>query len=255
MPFVANRCRSPAPAISRSHRPSLHPCGRDGYDAVPGARRSVRAAGKTTEVNSNRAAPRLPIAVGALLGLLAVPPGAAGEAGALHEHGARDQGVGHLNLVAEGRELYLDLTGPAASLLGFEHAASTEAEKRSVAKALAVLEDGERLFRFSPAAGCRLHAVSVNAPVTGSATPDARLDAPAGGHVAPTGTPPDGAQAGHVDIEADYHFVCTEPGRVERLELQFFQDFPAVERVQVQFNWQARQGATTLTADDPVIAF
>lgn len=242
-------------AASRARRQGLHPRCSDSYHATPDIRRSARAAGKTTAVDSTRAAPRLPIAIGALLGLLAVPACTAGEASARREHGAHHHGVGHLDLVAEGEALYLELTGPAASLAGFEHAASTKAETRALAKTLAVLEDGERLFRFSPAAGCRLHSASVDAPLTSPATPDSRSDATAGGHAAPTGTPPGRVQAGHADIRADYHFVCTEPGRVERLNVRLFQDFPAVERVQVQFIWQARQGAATLTADNPVIRF
>ena len=157
--------------------------------------------------------------------------------------------------MAEGEALYLELTGPAASLVGFEHAASTKAETRALAKTLTVLEDGERLFRFSPAAGCRLHGASVEAPLISPATPDARSDATAAEHAAPTGTPPGRVQAGHADIRADYHFECAEPGRVESLSVQLFQDFPAVERIQAQFIWHARQGAATLTADNPVIRF
>jgi hypothetical protein len=87
----------PALAASRARRPALHErC--DSYRASPDTRRSARAAGKTTAVDSTCAAPRLPLAIGA------------------------------------------------------------------------VLEDGERQFRFSPAAGCRPHGASVDAPLISPAT-------------------------------------------------------------------------------------
>lgn len=54
-----------------------------------------------------------------------------------HAHGSlgkHEHGVAQLNVALDGKTLELELDSPAMNLVGFEHAASTDADKAAVAK-------------------------------------------------------------------------------------------------------------------------
>lgn len=66
-----------------------------------------------------------------------------------HEHGslgAHEHGVGRLNAALDGQTLELELESPAMNLVGFEHAATSDADKAKVAAARAQLEKPLALF-------------------------------------------------------------------------------------------------------------
>ena len=57
-----------------------------------------------------------------------------------HEHGslgAHEHGVGRLNAALDGQTLELELESPAMNLVGFEHVATSDADKAKVAAARA----------------------------------------------------------------------------------------------------------------------
>jgi hypothetical protein len=168
-----------------------------------------------------------------------------------HQLGTHRHGTGQLNIAMEGREVYLELDSPAADVAGFEHAPSSNAEKTALDAAVAILKDGDRLFRFSPAAGCRLHTAHVTAPVPGTAGHKAHHD----GTTKPGAARDRPAENAHADIRVDYHFVCKQPARLERLNVGLFATFPAIEHIEVQFITEGRQGAAELTAANPVLRF
>jgi hypothetical protein len=169
--------------------------------------------------------------------------------------GTHRHGSGRLNIAMEGREVYLELDSPIADVAGFEHAPSSDAERASLGAAVAILKDGDRLFRFSPAADCRLYTAHVNSPLT---APDPAM---AGHKAQHDGTTKPGAAAdrpaenAHADIRVDYQFVCKQPARLERLNVDLFAAFPAIEHIEVQFIKEGRQGAAELTAANRVLRF
>ena len=117
--------------------------------------------------------PRIPAI--ALFWAMATGQGLAEADNGQRQHDAHRHGAGRLNIAMEGGEVYAELESPAANVVGFEHAPTTEAERASLDKAVATLQDGDRLFRFSPAADCRLLAVDV------ASSPKARARS-TGGH-------------------------------------------------------------------------
>jgi hypothetical protein len=170
------------------------------------------------------------------------------------EHGQRQHdnhrhGASRLNIAMEGRDLYLELESPAADVAGFEHAPSTEAERASLDEAVATLQEGDRLFRFSPAADCRLHTaqVATSPKASGGLETSGHREHPGGKieHQAAQGGP---AQEPHADIQVDYHFFCAQPARLEQLSVELFTAFPAIQILDVQFILKGRQGAAELTA-------
>lgn len=152
-----------------------------------------------------------------LAGLLAAA--GAAWAGKAHEHGAV-----RLDLVLAGGELTLDVEMPQDSLLGYERAPRTDAERKAAAAALARLRDGGSLFRLDAGAACVLASAEVRAPV---------LQPPAGGAVA-KGAHPGPDAGGHADVDATYVFRCAQPPRLAALEVLLFDAFKRIERIDVQ---------------------
>ncbi|AHE99681.1 DUF2796 domain-containing protein [Thioalkalivibrio paradoxus] len=87
-------------------------------------------------------------------------------------HGAHVHGVAELNVVLDGALLAIELHSPAYNLVGFEHPPRTEADRRALREARAILESPERLFPLAAAAGCKPGAVRVDSPLFAGIDPD-----------------------------------------------------------------------------------
>ena len=119
-----------------------------------------------------------------------------------------------MNVTVEGAQVSIELVMPLDSVVGFERAPRTDAERKNAAAALDRLRDGESLFRLDAAAQCRQASADIDAPV---------LTQPA----AP-------AKGDHADLEARYVFRCAQPAALASLDVALFDAFARVERVQVQ---------------------
>ena len=160
-----------------------------------------------------------------------------------HEHGSlppHEHGVGSLNVALDGQTLELDLDGPSANLVGFEHIAITDADKAKVSAARKQLEDPLALFSIAKAAGCTADAQELKSPLFDPA-------------------PEEGATKGehhHSDIEAHYAFTCSSPQALKALDLtQFFKTFPGTHKFKVQLIGPSGQQAVDVTAKAPTLKF
>ncbi|WDH34783.1 DUF2796 domain-containing protein [Pseudomonas chlororaphis] len=150
-----------------------------------------------------------------------------------HEHGslgAHEHGVARLNAALDGQTLELELESPAMNLVGFEHAASTDADKAKVASVRAQLEKPLALFSLPPAAGCVVAQQELESPLFGDKPEDHDEDhddaKSAGGHE---------HHHEHSEIHAHYQFTCATPGALKNLDLAgVFKTFPATQKIQVQ---------------------
>ncbi|WPO46880.1 DUF2796 domain-containing protein [Pseudomonas sp. S1Bt23] len=150
-----------------------------------------------------------------------------------HEHGslgAHEHGVARLNAALDGQTLELELESPAMNLVGFEHAASTDADKAKVAAVRAQLEKPLALFSLPPAAGCVVAQQELESPLFGDKPEDHDEDhddaKSAGGHE---------HHHEHSEIHAHYQFTCATPGALKSLDLAgVFKTFPATQKIQVQ---------------------
>ena len=88
-----------------------------------------------------------------LIALLAAAPALAEESRQLGTH---EHGVGLLNMAIDGDVLAIELNVPGADIVGFEHAATAEADRSAVERALAVLADPANLIALPAAAACRM---------------------------------------------------------------------------------------------------
>ncbi|MEZ1317434.1 DUF2796 domain-containing protein [Pseudomonas fluorescens] len=169
-----------------------------------------------------------------------------------HEHGslgAHEHGVGRLNAALDGQTLELELESPAMNLVGFEHAATTDADKAKVAAARAQLEKPLALFNLPKAAGCTVASQELESPLFGDkpgAEGDHDHDDEAKGE----------HHHDHSEIHAHYQFNCSAPGALKTLDLaNIFNTFPATQKIQVQLISPSGQQGVEVTAKAAALKF
>ena len=168
-----------------------------------------------------------------------------------HEHGslaAHEHGVGRLNAALDGQTL--ELESPAMNLVGFEHVATSDADKAKVAAARAQLEKPLALFSLPAAAGCKVTSQELESPLFGD-KPDAddhdEEEAGKDGHE---------HHHDHSEIHAHYQFSCAAPGALKTLDLaNLFTTFPATQKIQVQLIGPSGQQGTEVTAKAAALKF
>ena len=164
-----------------------------------------------------------------------------------HSHGAHEPGHGHLTLVLDGNQLMIELQAPAADLVGFEHAANTDEEKAQYAKAVARLQQPDALFRFDPAAGCKLTQQELQAAKEDhdhehEHEHEHEHDKADGAH-----DEHHHDDAGHADMGAMYTYTCATPAKLTGLEATLFSLYPSLEKLSVQGILPTGQTAAELT--------
>ncbi|CAG8869905.1 DUF2796 domain-containing protein [Pseudomonas fluorescens] len=164
-----------------------------------------------------------------------------------HEHGslaAHEHGVGRLNAALDGKTLELELESPAMNLVGFEHVATSDADKAKVAAARAQLEQPLALFNLPKAAGCVVENQELESPLFGD-KPDADDDHDE------DAKDEDGHEHhhDHSEIHARYQFTCATPAALKSLDLAtLFNSFPATRTIQVQLIGPSGQQGVEVTA-------
>ena len=201
--------------------------------------------------------------------LLALPfallPLAIAQAAEEHDHdhqhaslSAHEHGVGRLNAALDGQTLELELDSPAMNLVGFEHAASTPADKAKVAAVRAQLEQPLVLFSLPQAANCVLSQQELNSPLFGD-KPDADDDHDHDhDHDHKDAKDADGHEHhhDHSEIHAHYQFTCSQPDALKTLDLaQVFKTFPATQKIQVQLISPNGQQGLEVTAKAATLKF
>ncbi|HSW05940.1 ZrgA family zinc uptake protein [Aquabacterium sp.] len=125
-----------------------------------------------------------------------------------HVHGAV-----RLDVAVDAASVSLQLEAPLDSLLGFERAPRSDAERRAVEALRVQLAQAAALFAVDAGAGC-----VAQAPVIKSALLDGA------------------AKAGeHADLEASYLLRCRQPGVLKVIDLNgLMTAFSRIQRVEVQ---------------------
>jgi hypothetical protein len=177
-------------------------------------------------------AARTALAVGLLLAVASAATWAQPKTGGhqhSHQHAAQaphQHGLVMLDVALDGAQLQINLTAPLDSLLGFERAPRTAAERQAATQLLARLQDGASLLQPDAAAGCTLVEAQVDAPVLQAPAPGANATAK------PANTQP--ADDGHAELSASYRFNCSQPAALRQLTHGLFAQFKRVQQVQAQ---------------------
>lgn len=164
-----------------------------------------------------------------------------------HEHGslgAHVHGVARLDVALDGRTLELELDTPAMNIVGFEHAATSDADKATLAQARETLLKPHGLFSLPEAAGCTASKQTLESPLFGDKLDD-HDDGDADEH-----------EHEHSEIHGHYQFTCTTPAVLNKLDLTaLFTSFPATKTIQVQVVTPKRQLGAEVRASNPVVKF
>jgi hypothetical protein len=146
------------------------------------------------------------------------------EAESHEEHGAHEHGAATLSLATGAEGLEIMLESPAANIVGFEHAASTDEDKKKLADAKAKLEVGADLFSINPEAECTLKSAEVVSALLGNA---------------------EKAQDGetHNDMDVTWAFACAKPTELKEVTTKLFAAFPEGFQ-KVTAEWVTDKGAS-----------
>lgn len=162
-----------------------------------------------------------------------------------HDHGSlgkHEHGVAELNIALDGNTLELELDSPAMNLVGFEHAATSDADKATVASAQAQLKQPLQLFSLPAAAKCSLASTELESPLFGNAAAK-HDDDDHDGH-------------DHADVHAHYQLTCDAPDSLANLDFApLFKRFPATQKLQVQMIGPRGQQGAELTPANAILTF
>lgn len=166
-----------------------------------------------------------------------------------HAHdslGAHEHGVASLNVALDGNLLELQLESPAMNLVGFEHAAQSEADKAKVAATKRELEQPIGLFALA-SGDCKTREVELESPLFGDADHEHEHEHEHEHHE---------HEGEHSDIQAFYRFECASSAKLQQLDLsELFKRFPATEKIQVQLIGPNGQQGMQLTPAQPRLSF
>lgn len=136
-----------------------------------------------------------------------------------HTH-AHTHGVVALDVAVDADTLIVRLEAPLDSLVGFERAPRTPAERQRADAAVDTLKAGHALLRVDPAAGCTPGAVQLESEALGLGEKKSQGRDPHPGE--------------HADLDATYTFKCERAADARFIELGLFKAFPAIRTVNAQ---------------------
>ena len=163
--------------------------------------------------------------------------------------GRHEHGTSTLNVAIDGNTLAIELSGPAANFIGFEHAPHTAEQTTRLASALTALKEGERLFSTPSGAECRSIKADVTPPTfpaDGTAENDDEDD-----HAAGHEQHHEGEQ--HAEMAATWDFHCSQPKLLNTITVKVFTAFPGTEKLETSLIGPGGQAGQVLTADQAVI--
>jgi len=174
-----------------------------------------------------------------LIALVAALPAFAEETRQLDAH---EHGVGTLDIAIEGRTVGMAFEAPGADIVGFEYAATSDADLATIAQALATLGAPLDLFVMPDAAGCTV--VDAKAELEGEDGHGAHNE-----HSEEHQDDDDdddheehgdhdhadhADDAGHTAFHATYRLTCDTPDALTAINFAYFETFPNAQEVEVQ---------------------
>ncbi len=156
---------------------------------------------------------------------------------------AHTHGQAELRIAVDGGRLEIQLDTPLDSLVGFERAPRTDAERQAVRAAAGKLR-AAGLFVPTSAANCTAAPVKL----ASAALPPDLL-----GEQAPAQR--NGKPAEHADLEASFAFACANPSELKGVETMLLRSFPGIRKVAVEIAGPRGQSRSVLTPGKSAIAW
>lgn len=139
--------------------------------------------------------------------------------------GPHQHGVVYLDLAQDGPLLTAQLRAPLESLVGFERAPRTAAERQAASQVMEHLRQPGAVLQPDAAAACEMETAELQAEVLmGRAAP----------------------QGGHAELHAQYQWRCAHPEQLRVATVQLFDRYQRTKRVVVQVAGPRGQSQATL---------
>ncbi len=162
-----------------------------------------------------------------------------------HVHGKADA-----TIVMIGASIEIDLISPAHNLTGFEYKAITPVEIAKIKETDSMLSEPSKMFHFTEAE-CNFSDVSVDT--------DSLLKDEDSHHNHDHSHSHHGSQENkmntHSNFKAKYRILCESGLRPKSIEFLLFKHFENLDRINVKWISEDKQGSKLLTAKDSTIGF
>jgi hypothetical protein len=139
--------------------------------------------------------------------------------------GPHTHGVGKLEIGQQGSIVKATFVLPMESLVGFEHAPKTAAQKAAVEQLQVNLSKENALIQFSPSAQCKQTALQYTAS----------------------------SGQGHADVILEVQFQCQNTHSLGKIEFDIFKQYPKLKQLDVQWVNQKEQRKFVLKAKQPYL--
>jgi hypothetical protein len=156
---------------------------------------------------------------------------------------AHVHGVAEVNIVVEGKRVVVEFHTPAEGLMGFEHEAKTDAEKKKRDTAMKIINERfNELFVFDKQSGCKSH--SAKALIVRGDDHDAKEKK--------RGADDRKISGEHSEVQAVYQFQCDRSPLGTKLIFGVSKLFPEIHEIKVQVLTDTKQTGITITNDKGV---
>ena len=212
-----------------------------------------------------------PLTGAALAALWSAVPVAAEESRrdlAAHEHGR-----GALAIAVENNAVWMELEAPGADIVGFEHAAESEADKAAVEAAKQALSRPLALFTLPEGAGCAVadarvallreddaHEDDHDDHADDHDEHDEHDDDRADEHDDHDGEREDAHDGDHgeegprhAEFHAEYRLDCADAGAIDSIGFAYFEAFPGAESLSVTIVSDKGQTALEVERESPAL--
>lgn len=178
-------------------------------------------------MNDKHTKARAPVRAAAVAIVLVAWAAQPGQAQEHRQLGAHQHGHGMLNMAIEGRTLQAELEVPGADIVGFEHPATSDADKAKVAAARKKLADPSSLLAFPAQANCKLTSAKVVLEGEEDSAHHGEEHGDHGKHAEHEG------EAIHSEFHVAYAFDCASVTALTQITFPYFEAFPNAEELDV----------------------
>jgi hypothetical protein len=177
-------------------------------------------------------------------------PRSIGAAAEKRQHGAHAHGVAEINIAVDGGKADVEFRAPAENVMGFEHEAKSEIDKKKRDAALRTVRTKmQQMVVFDLKLGCKLSEVKtvvVEEPgEPGETQPGKNAHA----------QKDQKKTAEHREVRATYSVACDKPLPGSRATFGVYKVFPALHEIKVQVVGDAKQSGATIKRDKGEVRF
>lgn len=188
----------------------------------------------------------------AAIGCLLTAPGLQAQQYEAHVHG-----LATLTIAVESKVLELQFESPANNLVGFEHKASTKAQRNAVISAKATLSDPATLFGFF-GTSCKAKETEIDVSAVMDEHDDSHDDHKHHDHHDEHkhhDSHDDHSKETHSEIKASYKFSCKDTNKFDAILVNLFKAFPGIEEINTIWITASKQGSEKLNKQRNTVSF